>query len=176
MPPPTTDSSTGVKHANHDKNGVPKTDTKVNTDEAAAVDASELDRMFMLSILTAFGKAYQLLCQYKVDECIRLLNLLPRRHYSSGWVQHAVGKAYFELGDYKAAQLALREMLRLEPFRVKGTEILSTALWHLKRDKELCSLAQQVMFRYIIYAFTLEQLFVIINTLKINIIIVAVGY
>jgi anaphase-promoting complex subunit 3 len=36
-------------------------------------------------------------------------------------------------------------MLRLEPFRVAGTEILSTALWHLKRDKELCALAQQVV-------------------------------
>lgn len=36
-------------------------------------------------------------------------------------------------------------MLRLEPFRVTGTELLSTCLWHLKKDKELCSLAQQVI-------------------------------
>ena len=36
-------------------------------------------------------------------------------------------------------------MLRLEPFRVRGTEILSTTLWHLKREKELCALAQQVV-------------------------------
>ena len=35
-------------------------------------------------------------------------------------------------------------MLRLEPFRAEGTETLSTALWHLKKDKELCSLATQV--------------------------------
>ena len=83
-----------------------------------------------------------------------------------------MGKAHFELNDYKvckvtfhsrwlkashalvrttafiivdqSAQLALREMLRLEPFRVRGTEILSTTLWHLKREKELCALAQQV--------------------------------
>lgn len=91
-----------------------------------------------------FGHAYRLLCAFKCMDCIRHLQQLPRRHYSSGWVQHALGKAYFELNDYKASQLALREMLRLEPFRVAGTEILSTALWHLKRDKELCSLAQQV--------------------------------
>lgn len=49
------------------------------------------------------------------------------------------------MNDHKAAVLALREMLRLEPFRVKGTEILSTSLWHLKKDKELCSLAQQIV-------------------------------
>jgi anaphase-promoting complex subunit 3 len=49
------------------------------------------------------------------------------------------------MNDHKAAVLALREMLRLEPFRVKGTEILSTSLWHLKKDKELCSLAQQII-------------------------------
>jgi len=48
------------------------------------------------------------------------------------------------VNEYKPAVLALREMLRLEPFRVKGTETLSTALWHLKKDKELCALAQQV--------------------------------
>jgi hypothetical protein len=36
------------------------------------------------------------------------------------------------------------QMLRLEPFRVEGTETLSTALWHLKKEKELCSLATQV--------------------------------
>lgn len=35
-------------------------------------------------------------------------------------------------------------MLRLEPFRAEGTETLSTALWHLKKEKELCSLATQV--------------------------------
>jgi len=56
-----------------------------------------------------------------------------------------LGKAYCEMNEYKPALLCLREMVRLEPFRVKGTETLSTALWHLKKDKELCSLAQQVV-------------------------------
>jgi anaphase-promoting complex subunit 3 len=55
-----------------------------------------------------------------------------------------IGKAYYELNEYKPAVLALREMLKLEPFRVQGLDTLSTALWHLKKDKELCALAQQV--------------------------------
>jgi anaphase-promoting complex subunit 3 len=37
----------------------------------------------------------------------------------------------------------MREMLRLEPFRLRGLEILSTALWHLKKDNDVASLAQQ---------------------------------
>jgi anaphase-promoting complex subunit 3 len=41
--------------------------------------------------------------------------------------------------------LALKEMLRLEPFRLDGIEILSTALWHLKKEKDLSALAQQVV-------------------------------
>lgn len=49
------------------------------------------------------------------------------------------------MNEYKPASLALREMLRLEPFRVAGTEVLSTTLWHMKREKELCALAQQVV-------------------------------
>ena len=56
-----------------------------------------------------------------------------------------MGKAYFEAADYKPALLALKEMLTLEPYRIKGVDILSTTLWHLKRDKELCALAQRVV-------------------------------
>jgi anaphase-promoting complex subunit 3 len=47
--------------------------------------------------------------------------------------------------EYKPALLALKKMICLEPFRVKGVDILSSALHHLKKDKELCSLAQQVV-------------------------------
>ncbi len=36
-------------------------------------------------------------------------------------------------------------MLKVEPFRLTGMEILSTALWHLRRDKDLAALAMQVI-------------------------------
>ena len=49
------------------------------------------------------------------------------------------------------------QMQRLEPFRAEGTETLSTALWHLKKDTELCSLATQVgadlEHRFTIYSY-----------------------
>jgi anaphase-promoting complex subunit 3 len=97
------------------------------------------------ALLTVFTEAYQLLCAYKCRECVALLHRLPRQHYLCGWVQQMLGKAYSEVNEYKPAVLALREMMRLEPFRVKGVETLSTALWHLKKDKELCTLAQQIV-------------------------------
>ena len=59
-------------------------------------------------------------------------------------VQEVLGKAMIEGGDYRGGAAALKEMQRLEPFRLSGVETLSTALWHLKKDKELCALAHQV--------------------------------
>ena len=57
----------------------------------------------VFSILSVFSHAYHLLCQYQCTDCIRHLQLLPRRHYSCGWVQHTLGRAYFELNDYKVS-------------------------------------------------------------------------
>ena len=53
---------------------------------------------------------------------------LPKQHYLCGWVQQVLGKAYCEVNEYKPAVLALREMLRLEPFRVKGIYCLHVPL------------------------------------------------
>lgn len=106
-------------------------------------DASPSDRA--TAILTVFASSYQLLSLYQCRECVNTLHRLPKMHFSCGWVQQMLGKAYYEMNSYKPASLALREMLRLEPFRMTGTEILSTTLWHLKREKELCALAQQVV-------------------------------
>lgn len=99
----------------------------------------------MDSLVITLARAYQMLCLYYCRACIDELQSLPERHYRSGLVSQWIGKAYYEMNDYKPAMLAFREMLRAEPFRLCGLETLSTALWHLKRDKELCTLAQQVV-------------------------------
>jgi anaphase-promoting complex subunit 3 len=74
-----------------------------------------------------------------------LLNRLPEHHFRSGLVQQLLGKAYLEVNNYNASLIAFREMMRLEPFRLTGIELMSSALWQLKKDKELCSLAQKVV-------------------------------
>ncbi|KAH8091968.1 hypothetical protein JL720_5544 [Aureococcus anophagefferens] len=60
----------------------------------------------------------------------------------AGWVQHHVGKVHFEAADYEAAVRSLRTMRRVEPHRMAGLELLSTALWHLKDGVELCYFAR----------------------------------
>lgn len=99
---------------------------------------------YLASLLTVLCAGYQLQGLYRCRDCIQVLHHLPLRHFQSAWVQHLLGKAYSECNDYKPSLLALKEMLRLEPFRLKGTELLSTVLWQLKKDKDLCALAQQV--------------------------------
>jgi tetratricopeptide (TPR) repeat protein len=97
-------------------------------------------------LVVTFARAYQMLSTYCCRACIHeLQSQLPEQHFRSALVSQWVGKAYYEMNEYKSAMLAFREMLRVEPFRLCGLETLSTALWHLKRDKELCALAQQVV-------------------------------
>lgn len=102
-------------------------------------------RRYVDDLVMTLARAYQMLCLYCCRACIDQLQSLPPQHYRSALVSQWIGRAYYEMNEYKPSILAHREMLRLEPFRLKGLEILSTALWHLKRDKELCSLAQQVV-------------------------------
>lgn len=96
-------------------------------------------------VLAIFAAAYQHLCLYRCRECIETLQQLPRVHFHSALVSQWVGKAYYEMNEYQPAMMAFREMLKAEPFRIKGMETLSTALWHLKLDRELSALAQQVV-------------------------------
>jgi anaphase-promoting complex subunit 3 len=96
------------------------------------------------AMISVFGTAICKLMSFDCAEVIDLLHKLPPNLFASGLTHQLIGKAYFEMNDYKLSVLAYREMLRLEPFRTQGLEYLSSALWHLRRDKELCALAQQV--------------------------------
>ncbi|CAM9276037.1 unnamed protein product, partial [Ectocarpus fasciculatus] len=96
-------------------------------------------------LVALFVAAQQLLSQYQCQDALDVLRLLPEKHRGSGLVNQMIGSAYFEMGDYRACLLAMREMLRLEPYRIQGTEIMSTALWHTKSKQELCALGQQVV-------------------------------
>jgi hypothetical protein len=100
--------------------------------------------MKLKALLTVFAAAEQLLAQFKCGECIDVLHKLPQNHFRSGQVYQSIGKAFLELTDYRACLVAMQEMLKIEPYRVLGTETMSTALWHLKLEKELCALGQQV--------------------------------
>jgi anaphase-promoting complex subunit 3 len=116
-------------------------DCQERSGRLVSVDTRAVDHL-----VVTFARAYQMLSTYCCRACINeLQSQLPEKHFRSALVSQWVGKAYYEMNEYKSAMLAFREMLRVEPFRLCGLETLSTALWHLKRDKELCALAQQVV-------------------------------
>lgn len=99
----------------------------------------------ILQLLCTLGAAHRLLCNYQSKEAIQIFQNLPFDQYNTGWVQHQVGKAYFEIADYKNAQRSLEHMQSIEPHRMKGLEVLSTTLWHLKKEVELSYLAQRAI-------------------------------
>ncbi|KAL7529493.1 hypothetical protein ACHAXR_006563 [Thalassiosira sp. AJA248-18] len=99
----------------------------------------------VLELLCCLGAAYKYLCQFRSQDALELFRELPPEQINTGWVQHQIGKAYFEMSDYHNAHRALLTMQKVEPHRIKGLDILSTTLWQLKKEVELSDLAQQVV-------------------------------
>lgn len=77
------------------------------------------------AIVTIFALAYSSLQRYQCQECITLLHNLPSPLFSSGYTHQLLGKAYFEMNDYKLCVLAYKEMMRLEPFRYLAKSVSS---------------------------------------------------
>ena len=67
-------------------------------------------------LMLIFGSAYKYLNLYQCEDCINVLQLLPKNHFLSGFVYQLIGKAYYEMCDYRAALLSLKEMLRYISF------------------------------------------------------------
>ena len=78
-------------------------------------------------------------------EASKCLKSLPVKHRHTGWVQHQLGRAAFERADYNEAREHFMLMRKFEPHRMRGLELLSTSLWQLKKDVELCFLSQEVV-------------------------------
>lgn len=98
-----------------------------------------------LQLLHALGKAILAIARYDCEEAISILKALPHQQFNTGWTQTQIGKAYFEMADYKAADQAFRMARRIEPHRVSGMEHYSTVLWHLRKETALSYLAHEVI-------------------------------
>lgn len=99
----------------------------------------------LMQLLQDLGRAQLYLGQYRVKQAIETLQDLPPHQYNTGWVLAALGRAYFELGEYNKAVRVFEELRTLEPYRLKGLEYYSTSLWHLQREVHLSTLAQDLM-------------------------------
>jgi anaphase-promoting complex subunit 3 len=98
----------------------------------------------VLRMLVLLGTAQVHLGQFRSKKAIQVYQKLPDEHYHTGWVLHQVGRAYFAMADYQNAIRSLQVMEQVEPHRMAGLEVLSTALWQMKREVELSHLAQRV--------------------------------
>jgi len=117
-------------------------DAPPDDEPSDAADARARLGAALLRVLRRLGAARDCIGRTRGPDALRHLHAVPARHFETGWVQHHVGKVHFEAADYEAAVRSLRTMRRVEPHRMAGLELLSTALWHLKDDVELCYLAR----------------------------------
>ena len=122
-----------------------KGETDVPEDHTDESDSDDDGIKYILELFCILGAAQRMLCSFRCKEAIQIFQRLPHSQFETGWVQHQVGRAYFEIADYPNAQRSLEIMERLCPYRMKGLELLSTCLWHLKRDVELSNLAQRAV-------------------------------
>ena len=144
MPPPAPRPPAASAAASTARKGVPTNlDEDEEGDECGTGEDGGVQEI--LEILCLLGAAQRRLCEYRCRDALRVYYKLPHSQFYTGYVQHQVGRAYFELSDYQNAQKALETMQRIEPHRMKGLEVLSTALWHLKKEVELSSLAQRAI-------------------------------
>jgi len=98
-----------------------------------------------VGLLQLLGEGYRLLCSYKCQEAVDAFGRLPANHLHTGWALIQLGRAYFEQVDYDSAAFAFEQARKIDPFRLKGIEIYSTVLWHMKREVELSALAQEAI-------------------------------
>ena len=99
----------------------------------------------LLELMAKFGSAYKLLSEFKCKEAIEEFLNFPPKHLNTGFVLSSIGRAFFEMGKYVDAIPYFKKCLLLEPYRLQGMEIYSTALWHQQKEVELSCLAQTLI-------------------------------
>lgn len=98
----------------------------------------------LMALFRDIGRAYQALCQFECRRAIQLFSELPIQHANTGWIMCQIGKAYFELAEYKKAEKIFAEARQREPHHIQGMEIYSTTLWQLEREVTLSALGQDL--------------------------------
>ena len=115
---------------------------KALSEQAIVIQKSSMGGL--MELLRLLGAAYSELSRYNSRRAIALLDEIPHHHKTTGWVLGMVGKAHFEMGEYKEAKKYFKEMRDKDPHRLEMTEVYSTALWHLQEEVELSALAQDL--------------------------------
>lgn len=99
----------------------------------------------LMSLLKQIGQGYVYLSSYECKQALSAFSSLATHHYNTGWVLTQVGRAHFELAEYRQAEKIFAKVRQLEPYRLEGMEIYSTTLWHLQSEVTLSALAQDLV-------------------------------
>ncbi|KJE93974.1 cell division cycle Cdc27 [Capsaspora owczarzaki ATCC 30864] len=114
------------------------------------INEGELTRAanFVMRLFAAIAEGVLALHQYDPKRSLRALKRLPVVHLQTAWAQALVGRAYFELANYKQAVVHFSRAHALDPSYLTGMDYYSTALWHLGRGAELSHLALELGQRF----------------------------
>ncbi|XP_075257253.1 cell division cycle protein 27 homolog isoform X2 [Convolutriloba macropyga] len=122
--------------------------------KSAAIECYECETVSEISwqdletlhqIFRLLGKSFSLLSQFESEEVIKTLQSLPLAHFETGFVLECIGRAHCEKSEYKLAIEVFKQLWDVEPHRVSGLDVYSSALWHLKQSEQLSYLAQEAV-------------------------------
>jgi anaphase-promoting complex subunit 3 len=104
---------------------------------------SDLGKLLATLRSTAAGIIH--LEKYEIQQSIDTFKNLPESQRNSPYILSKLASAVFENGNYKQAEEEYKKLRLIDPFFLHGVEMYSTSLWHLKKERELCSLAKDLL-------------------------------
>ena len=120
-----------------------KEQQKVLSEQALIIQKASAEGL--MELMRVLGSAYLETSRFNNRKAIKILQEdISFQHRNSAWVQGLLGKAHFELAEYKEAVRYFNNMRNKSPHRLDLTEYYSTALWHLQEEVELSVLAQEL--------------------------------
>lgn len=84
---------------------------------------------------------------YRCQEAIQMYKKLPKAHLQTAWVSAQIARCHFELSQYTDAAKMYETMLKQQSYRLEGLEYYSTCLWHLRKQMDLCYIANYALER-----------------------------
>ena len=99
----------------------------------------------MLLLLSKFAEGYDALTHFRLEEAKKAYKTLPADHCNTAYTMIQLGRTHFEFVEYEQAVECFQQARQLDPDRLDGMEIYSTALWHLRKDIRLSYLAHELL-------------------------------
>lgn len=85
------------------------------------------------------------LYSYRCRKAIECFKSLPRKQISTPYILSKLGRAAFEMVEYKEAEGYFSKLRQQDRTRIQDMEYYSTLLWHLRKENELSYLARELL-------------------------------